>query len=66
MAEALTRLADSGYEICTLWVLEKNNRARQFYAALGFRPDGITRVEAAETAYPLPELGYSRPLTAAT
>ncbi len=60
MLGALARLAASGYEGCTLWVLEQNVRAREFYAALGFAPDGATRVEAAGTRYPLPELRYSR------
>ena len=60
MAAALARLAESGYDTCSLWVLEQNDRARRFYSALGFTPDGATRVEAAGTAYPLLEVRYSR------
>ena len=60
MTAACARLAQSGYTTCNLWVLERNQRARQFYAALQFKPDGATRVEAAATAYPLRELRYAR------
>lgn len=60
MAAALVRLHESGYEVCKLWVVERNDRARRFYSALGLRHDGATRVEAAGTAYPLPEMRYSR------
>jgi hypothetical protein len=46
-------------------VLEQNDRARRFYSAMGFNPDGATRVEAAGTAFPLPEVRYSRPIAGA-
>ncbi|HEY6077971.1 MAG TPA: GNAT family N-acetyltransferase [Polyangiaceae bacterium] len=62
MAAALSRLAELGCDTCTLWVLEQNDRARRFYSALGFTPDGATRIEAAGTAYPLSEVRYSRPI----
>ena len=65
MSAALSRLAESGYDVCKLWVLEQNHRARRFYSALGFNPDGASRVEAARTAYPLPELRYSRAIARA-
>ncbi len=29
----------------TLWVFEQNERARKFYEAAGFEPDGAERVE---------------------
>lgn len=60
MAAALSRLVELGCSTCTLWVLEQNDRARRFYSALGFTPDGSTRIEAASTAYPLSEVRYSR------
>jgi GNAT superfamily N-acetyltransferase len=60
MTAALARLAGYGYKTCNLWVLEHNERARRFYAALLFKTDGATRVEAAETAYPLREVRYAR------
>src|SRR5690606_17426208 len=50
MSAALSRLAKSGYDVCRLWVVEQNHRARQFYSALCFDPDGTQRVEAATTA----------------
>jgi ribosomal protein S18 acetylase RimI-like enzyme len=62
MTAALARLAVSGYKTCTLWVLEQNEPARHFYSALLFQADGATRVEAAETAYPLREVRYARPI----
>lgn len=65
MRAALLRLAQSGCDICILWVLEQNDRARRFYSALGFNPDGATRVEAADTAYPLSEVRYSRSIAGA-
>jgi RimJ/RimL family protein N-acetyltransferase len=65
MRAALSRLAEPGYDICKLWVLEQNDRARRFYSALGFSPDGATRVEAVGTAYPLSEVRYSRSIARA-
>ena len=41
------------YEEATLWVLEQNKPARQFYEALGYRPDGASK-----------ELNFGVPLTA--
>ena len=41
------------YEEATLWVLEQNKPARQFYEALGYRPDGASK-----------ELNLGVPLTA--
>ena len=40
VAEARAR----GFAEIVLWVLETNARARRFYEALGFRPDGGSRV----------------------
>jgi GNAT superfamily N-acetyltransferase len=37
---ALTNLRDSGFRDATLWVLERNHRARRFYAAHGWAGDG--------------------------
>ena len=65
MRAALLRLLQSGYDICNLWVLERNERARRFYSALGFNPDGATRVEAVGTKYPLSEVRYSRSIAGA-
>jgi len=36
-------LAARGCEALTLWVLEANDRARSFYEALGYAPDGAAK-----------------------
>lgn len=53
----LCRTAESilrahGFEQVTLWVLDTNDRARRFYEAMGFRPDGAAT-----------ELTYGEPRT---
>jgi GNAT superfamily N-acetyltransferase len=47
MSRVLSRLTLSGYGEVTLWVLEKNTRARRFYERVGFAQDGA--VNALET-----------------
>jgi GNAT superfamily N-acetyltransferase len=51
-----------GFATCTLWVLADNLRARCFYEAIGFGPDGASRTEAVGSAHPLHELRYRRVL----
>jgi GntR family transcriptional regulator, nutrient-sensing system regulator len=46
----------------TLWVFERNIRARRFYEAAGFRPDGGARVE---DLYQAPEISMKRSPTSA-
>ena len=43
--EATDALRQDGCIEATLWVLEDNARARRFYAAAGWQPDGATKVE---------------------
>lgn len=43
---AIADLKGRGYAPITLWVLESNARARRFYEAMGWRPDGATKVES--------------------
>jgi GntR family transcriptional regulator len=45
LGRALDDLARRGHDAVTLWVFEANERARRFYAANGFAPDGARRVE---------------------
>ena len=44
LERAEERLADD-YDEATLWVLEDNPRARRFYEAAGWRPDGTQKAE---------------------
>lgn len=45
LAAALAFAAEQGFARVTLWVLVENLAARQFYEALGFRPDGRLKQE---------------------
>jgi GNAT superfamily N-acetyltransferase len=62
MAEAVSRLTGFGYADATLWVLDTNDRARRFYAAAGWLPDGTTKTDDVETGYSLSEVRYRRSL----
>lgn len=42
---AVDDLRGRGYRQSTLWVLDTNLRARRFYEAAGWQPDGATKVE---------------------
>jgi GNAT superfamily N-acetyltransferase len=42
--EVLERLRAEGCERCHLWVLERNDRARQFYERLGWVENGDSRI----------------------
>jgi GNAT superfamily N-acetyltransferase len=61
MAAALAQLAQCGYGEATLWVLDSNARARRFYAAAGFKPDGAVKVDDSR-GFPLAEVRYRRSL----
>lgn len=39
----LDYLRDYGFQKATLWTFEANSSARQFYDAMGFKPDGAER-----------------------
>lgn len=54
-------LRQAGYQAATLWVLEANTRARRFYEAAGWRPDG-TLVQDVASGMVLPKLRYHRSL----
>jgi ribosomal protein S18 acetylase RimI-like enzyme len=43
VAEAERMLKAGGYESVVLWVVEANERARQFYEAMGFAADGASQ-----------------------
>lgn len=42
---ALKKAKARGFDVLTLWVLEMNHRAREFYKEFGFAPDGGTKVD---------------------
>lgn len=42
---AIRQLADMGFSTIHLWVLRDNFRARYLFESIGFRPDGMARVE---------------------
>ena len=43
MGRALASFRELGYQAATLWVLERNSRARKFYETLGWHPSGMAR-----------------------
>ena len=55
----VAHLADIGCTEATLWVLESNRRARRFYEAGGWRPDGAVRTDES-LGFPLDEVRYRR------
>ncbi|MFF2012360.1 GNAT family N-acetyltransferase [Streptomyces sp. NPDC058195] len=61
MAAAMTTLGQADYAQAVLWVLEDNKRARRFYEAAGWRPDGAAVVDTTGGAA-LNKLRYGHPL----
>jgi ribosomal protein S18 acetylase RimI-like enzyme len=59
LREGLRVLAERGCGEATLWVLDRNARARAFYEAHGFVHDGAAKHDA---ALAIDELRYRRPL----
>jgi GNAT superfamily N-acetyltransferase len=57
---ALGEARRRGYEIVTLWSLASNDRARRFYEAMGFSPDGATKTENASDGSELHEVRFSK------
>jgi ribosomal protein S18 acetylase RimI-like enzyme len=54
-------LRERGYDEATLWVLATNERARRFYEAAGWRPDGAEKTEPFSTTE-LHEVRYRKML----
>jgi GNAT superfamily N-acetyltransferase len=61
MTAALADLVRAGYRQATLWVLDSNARARRFYEATGFRPDGASMADESR-GFLLTEVRYRRAL----
>ena len=57
MTASLDALAQAGYRQATLWVLESNERARRFYEAAGWWPDGKVKTDCS-LGFPLAEIRY--------
>jgi ribosomal protein S18 acetylase RimI-like enzyme len=47
-----------GFTEIVLWVLESNRRAREFYQAMGLRPDGQSKTETWQNGVVLHEVRY--------
>ena len=54
-------LRERGYDVATLWVLETNARARKFYEAARWSPDGASKTEERPGAV-LREVRYRKDL----
>jgi GNAT superfamily N-acetyltransferase len=61
MDAAVAALADEGYTEAVLWVIEGNARARRFYEAAGWEPDGATKLDQ-RGGWDIPEVRYRRAL----
>lgn len=62
LAEVEARLAARGLTDAVLWVVAGNTRARRFYQARGWSPDGTCRREDIG-GRPVDECRYTKPLT---
>ena len=58
-AHAVDELRKQGYNQAVLWVLEGNTRARRFYEAAGWTPDGAHKTEERPGGRHLDEVRYS-------
>jgi RimJ/RimL family protein N-acetyltransferase len=61
MTAALGLPTELGYLQVTLWVLDGNARARRFYEAAGFHPDGAVE-EDDRSGFALREVRYRKEL----
>ncbi|MBX3011583.1 MAG: GNAT family N-acetyltransferase [Caldilineaceae bacterium] len=57
---ALKLLEQDGYRLVTLWVLEGNQQAMQFYQSMGFAPDGGQQTEQLADGVEVCEWRYRR------
>ena len=59
--EAINELKKLGYSEVTLWVLDSNKQARQFYEAIGFINSADIKITQ-EEGYTMQEIRYRKPL----
>lgn len=57
-ARSVDELRSQGYDQAVLWVLESNTRARKFYEAAGWTPDGSRKTEERPEGTHLDEIRY--------
>ena len=62
MSGAVAALAEAGYRRATLWVLGTNARARRFYEAAGWAPDGAEKEDTVAGVL-VNEVRYARDLS---
>lgn len=60
---ALSELEDMGFKEVILWVLQENDRARNFYESLGFTTTGDTKAHEIIKDVILNEVRYQKKLT---
>lgn len=58
---AVDRLREATFTSATLWVLDSNSRARRFYEAGGWLPDGAQKVDEGR-GFPIREVRHRRRL----
>lgn len=58
---AVGELVAEGFTEAVLWVIEGNARARRFYEAAGWAPDGATKLDP-RGGWDIPEVRYRRAL----
>lgn len=63
MDAAVAELAGEGFAEAVLWVIEGNVRARRFYEAAGWAPDGAAKLDP-RGGWDIPEVRYRRALPA--
>jgi GNAT superfamily N-acetyltransferase len=63
MDAAVRELAGEGFTEAVLWVIEGNVRARRFYEAAGWAPDGAAKLDR-RGGWDIPEVRYRRVLPA--
>jgi GNAT superfamily N-acetyltransferase len=64
MDAAVAELVHEGFTEAVLWVIDGNVRARRFYEAAGWAPDGAAKLDP-RGGWDIPEVRYRRPLPAA-
>jgi ribosomal protein S18 acetylase RimI-like enzyme len=64
LAASLDRVQKCEFDEITLWVLEANRRARDFYQSFGFTEDGTTKADDQGQGFVARELRYRRSLRA--